>query len=55
MRYRTANIDDLPGLVKLYKDVARKKGGIARLEHEVTEDYIRNFIEKSLASLVSLL
>ena len=50
MQYRTANIDDLDRLVKLYKNVARTEGGIARLEHEVTEDYVRNFIEKSLTS-----
>ncbi len=50
MQYRTANIDDLHRLVKLYKDVARTEGGIARLGHEVTEDYIRSFIGKSLAT-----
>lgn len=50
MRYRTADIDDLPRLIKLYKAVAREEGGIARLEHEVTEDYVKNFILKSLAS-----
>ena len=32
MRYRTADIDDLHRLVKLYKAVARVEGGIARLE-----------------------
>ena len=31
MRYRTAEVDDLPRLVKLYKAVARMEGGIARL------------------------
>ena len=50
MRYRTADIDDLQRLIKLYKAVAREEGGIARLEHEVTEDYVKNFILKSLAT-----
>ncbi len=50
MRYRTAEIDDLPGIVKLYKAVAHKKGSIARLEHEVSEHYVRNFLEKSLST-----
>ncbi len=50
MRYRTADMDDLPALIQLYKSVARVEGGIARLEHEVTEEYVRNFIQKSLAT-----
>jgi len=50
MRFRTADIDDLSRLIKLYKTVAREEGGIARLEHEITEDYVKNFILKSLAS-----
>ena len=50
MRFRTADIDDLQRLIRLYKAVAREEGGIARLEHEITEDYVKNFILKSLAS-----
>jgi ribosomal protein S18 acetylase RimI-like enzyme len=50
MRYRTADIDDLQRLINLYKAVARVEGGIARLEHEVTSDYVQNFILKSLAT-----
>jgi len=50
MLYRTADIDDLHRLIRLYKAVAREEGGIARLEHEVTEEYVKNFILKSLAS-----
>lgn len=50
MVYRTADIDDLHRLIKLYKTVARVEGGIARLEHEVTEEYVKNFIQKSLAT-----
>jgi len=50
MQYRTADIEDLHRLVKLYKNVARTEGGIARLEDEITENYVRNFLEKSLAT-----
>lgn len=50
MRYRTADMDDLHRLVVLYKAVAREEGGIARLEHEVTEDYVKTFIQKSMAT-----
>jgi len=50
MLYRTADIDDLSRLIRLYKAVAREEGGIARLESEITEDYVKNFILKSLAS-----
>lgn len=50
MHYRTADIDDLNPIVALYKAVARQEGGIARLEREVTESYVRHFITESLAS-----
>ncbi|HOX82753.1 MAG TPA: N-acetyltransferase [Chryseolinea sp.] len=50
MRYRIADIDDLHSLIALYKAVARTEDGIARLEYEVTEDYVKDFLLKSLAS-----
>ena len=50
MRYRTAEIEDLDRLIRLYSSVARTEGGIVRLEHEITDNYIRNFLEKSLAT-----
>jgi len=50
MRYRSADIDDLNRLMKLYKAVAREEGGIARLENEITEEYVKKFILNSLAS-----
>ena len=50
MRYRTATIEDLDRLLKLYQAVARTEGGLARLEHEVTPEYIGKFLEKSLAA-----
>ena len=48
MHFRTAEISDIPGIVKLYKAVAKTPGGLARLEHEITEDYVANFLKKSL-------
>lgn len=48
MHYRTATPDDIPALVKLYKDVSKVQGFIARLEHEVTEEYVSDFVHKSL-------
>jgi ribosomal protein S18 acetylase RimI-like enzyme len=50
MHYRTADIDDFKKIKNLYKEVARHEGGIARLENEITDDYILNFIKKSLAT-----
>ncbi|MBL0742609.1 GNAT family N-acetyltransferase [Chryseolinea lacunae] len=50
MRYRTATEDDAPRLLKLYKAVSRVPDGIARLEHEVTEEYVENFLYNSLSS-----
>jgi ribosomal protein S18 acetylase RimI-like enzyme len=48
MHYRVPEIEDVPRLVHLYKAVAKTEGGIARLEHEITEEYVRTFVEKSL-------
>ena len=50
MHYRTAITSDIPALVKLYKAVAKIEGYIARLEHEVTEEYVSHFVHKSLES-----
>lgn len=50
MHYRTATLEDLSELLKLYKAVAKLEGGIARLEHEITEAYIKNFLSKSIDS-----
>lgn len=49
MHIRTAAIDDVPKIVQLYKEVAKIKGGIARLENEITEEYVESFVKKSIA------
>ena len=46
MRYRTATIEDLDRLLKLYQAVARTEGGIARLEHEITPRLHQQFFGK---------
>ncbi|HEX8060439.1 MAG TPA: N-acetyltransferase [Cyclobacteriaceae bacterium] len=50
MHYRTAEAADIPKLVKLYKAVAKIPGYLARLEHEITEEYVSDFVHKSLKS-----
>jgi len=49
MHFRTADLNDLPRIVQLYKAVASIEGGIARLEQEITEDYVKNFLTKSIS------
>jgi ribosomal protein S18 acetylase RimI-like enzyme len=49
MNFRTGQPDDVKKLIDLHKAVARQGGGIARLEDEITEEYVEGFIKKSLA------
>jgi ribosomal protein S18 acetylase RimI-like enzyme len=48
MHIRTAELSDIPKIQELYKLVARQGNGIARQEHEVTEEYVEKFVSKSL-------
>lgn len=48
MHIRTAEPGDLSKIKSLYQSVAKAGDGIARLEHEISDDYIENFISKSL-------
>ena len=50
MHYRTATTSDIPALIKLYKAVAAIPGFLARFEHEITEEYVSHFVNKSLES-----
>jgi ribosomal protein S18 acetylase RimI-like enzyme len=50
MHYREAKIEDLDSIYKLYKEVARKTGGLARSADEITEGYVEDFVRKSIAS-----
>ncbi len=47
-KIRFATLDDAAALKKLYKLVAKKTGGIAREESEITNTYIVTNIEKSI-------
>jgi ribosomal protein S18 acetylase RimI-like enzyme len=49
MHFRTADINDVDSIIKLYKAVALQSGGIARQENEVTEAYVTSFVEKSIS------
>jgi ribosomal protein S18 acetylase RimI-like enzyme len=48
MQIRTANISDLARIKTLYELVAHAGGGIARMEAEITEEYVENFLRKSI-------
>jgi ribosomal protein S18 acetylase RimI-like enzyme len=50
MHFRTADIDDFNKIKSLYQAVAKQDGGIARIEPEISDDYVLNFIKKSLAT-----
>lgn len=47
MHIRTATSQDLKKIILLYKEVACQKEGIARLDYEITDDYVKNFVDKS--------
>jgi ribosomal protein S18 acetylase RimI-like enzyme len=47
-------IEDRHALAILYRAVAAVEGGLARIEEEITEDYISNSLKKSLESGVIL-
>jgi ribosomal protein S18 acetylase RimI-like enzyme len=48
MNFRKATAHDHEGIKKLYREVARRSGGIARTEQEVTDEYVEGFLEKSI-------
>jgi ribosomal protein S18 acetylase RimI-like enzyme len=50
MNIRTAGLSDLAAIKELYQAVALAGNGIARLEHEITDEYVHNFVTRSLAS-----
>src|SRR5436190_14177536 len=48
MDIRTTEFTDHEKLKELYKAVAVSGDGIARLENEITDDYISEFLQKSI-------
>ena len=50
MHFREATLQDVDAITELYRSVAADEGGIARLEDEVTTEYVSSFVSKSIAS-----
>jgi ribosomal protein S18 acetylase RimI-like enzyme len=50
MKIRTATADDAVAIFNLYRHVAAIPGGLARLEGEITLEYVNNFLCRSLAN-----
>ncbi len=50
MHIRNAETEDLSKIKQLYREVAAVPGGIARTEDEITDEYIENFLRKSIHS-----
>jgi ribosomal protein S18 acetylase RimI-like enzyme len=48
MKFRTAVPEDLSAIVKLYKDVAARSAALARTAEEITEQYVEDFLAKSI-------
>jgi putative acetyltransferase len=51
---RRSSLDDLDGIVALYKAVGKAGGGIARAPDEVTGSYVSGFLEASIADGIAL-
>jgi len=54
MRIRKTRIEDVTAVHKMYCLVASVPGGLARLNTEISEQYVREFVEKSISSGVAL-
>ena len=55
MKIRRALVSDKTTLYSLYKEVARNSGGIARLEEEITDQYIESLLESASKDVLMLL
>ncbi len=49
MHIRTAEPEDIQRIKRLYQAVARSGDGLARKEHEITDEYVEGFVNKSIA------
>ncbi|WP_319557855.1 hypothetical protein [Thiomicrorhabdus sp.] len=52
--FRKTAITDVEALLELYQGVAEVPGGLARLQHEISREYIHGFVEKTLATGIGL-
>ena len=53
--FRKATIKDTDAIFKLYKQVSKTKGGLARSDDEISKKYVEQFILKSLAKGVAFI
>ena len=54
MQLRTPKLSEVDSIVLLYQSVAKRPGGLARLEQEIDDVYVRTFLEKSLRTGLSI-
>lgn len=52
---RKTNMQDIDSVFELYRRVAKVPGGIARLESEISKEYVANFLSKAEKYGLSLL
>ncbi|NET34231.1 MAG: GNAT family N-acetyltransferase [Cyanothece sp. SIO1E1] len=50
VRIERSELAHTEAIFSLYQDVVRHSGGIIRIEEEVTSDYVRSFLQKSIQS-----
>lgn len=48
MHIRNAETEDLSRIKQLYREVATVPGGIARTRDEITDEYIKSFLQRSI-------
>lgn len=48
IRIKETTINDIPLIHKLYLDVSKTKGGLARIDNEITVAYVTSFVKKSI-------
>lgn len=53
-KIRKARLEDFSEIKSLYQSVAKTTGGIARIEEEITDAYIKRNLENSLTKGISL-
>lgn len=54
-RIQTSKIEDVDSIFDLYKSISRSTGGLARVEGEITKEYVYNFTKKSIKNGIQLI
>ena len=55
IEYKAGSINDTAWIKKLYESVAEIEGGLARSKDEITNEYVENFVNKSINSGVIII